>query len=71
MKSLIVHVEFVAHSYQGVRLTLHLREELDWPPAPGRLHQAMMAAGLTGVPDGSQERSVKEALEALRWLENQ
>lgn len=71
MKSLVLRCTFVAYSYQGVRLTPELKEELDWPPAPGRLHQALMAAALIGIPPGSEEALAKDALSALRWLEQQ
>jgi CRISPR-associated protein Csb2 len=71
MKSLVLRCSFVAHSYQGVRLTPEQKEELDWPPAPGRLHQALMAAALIGVSQGAEEELAKDALGALRWLEEQ
>jgi CRISPR-associated protein Csb2 len=71
MKSLVLHCSFVAYSYQGVRLTPEQKEELDWPPAPGRLHQALMAAALIGVPTGDEEEMARDALSALRWLERQ
>lgn len=71
MKALILQCTFVAYSYQGVRLTEDRKEELDWPPSPGRLHQALMAAALTGIPKGHEEQLAKDALNALRWLEQQ
>ncbi|MBI3278437.1 MAG: type I-U CRISPR-associated protein Cas5/Cas6 [Acidobacteria bacterium] len=71
MNALVLRCTFVAHSYQGVRLTQERKEELDWPPAPARLHQALMAAALTGIPKGLEERLAKAALGALRWLEQQ
>jgi len=71
MKSLVLRCNFVAYSYQGVRLTPEQKEELDWPPAPGRLHQALMAAALIGVVQGREEELAKNALGALRWLEEQ
>ncbi|MGO9231145.1 MAG: type I-U CRISPR-associated protein Csb2 [Bryobacteraceae bacterium] len=71
MKSLVLRCSFVAYSYQGVRLTPEQKEELDWPPAPGRLHQALMAAALIGVPQGREEELAKDALGTLRWLEEQ
>jgi CRISPR-associated protein Csb2 len=64
-----IHCRFVAHSYSGVRLTEDRREELDWPPSPGRLHQALMAAALNGFPVDSAE--MKAAIAAFRWLEQQ
>jgi CRISPR-associated protein Csb2 len=71
MTPLVLHCTFVAYTYQGVRLTPEQKEELDWPPAPGRLHQALMASALIGVPPGSEEELAKDALSALRWLEQQ
>ncbi|HUQ90437.1 MAG TPA: type I-U CRISPR-associated protein Csb2 [Bryobacteraceae bacterium] len=71
MKSLVLHCAFVGHTYQGVRLTPEQKEELDWPPAPGRLHQALMAAALTGIPPGREEQLAQDALDALRWVEQQ
>ncbi|MGD0498363.1 MAG: type I-U CRISPR-associated protein Csb2 [Bryobacteraceae bacterium] len=70
MIALILHCGFVAHSYQGVRLTPENKEELDWPPSPARIHQALMAAALTGLPSESTSLA-EDALEALRWLERQ
>src|SRR5438128_1155617 len=52
-----------------MRLTEDRREELDWPPSPGRLHQALMAAALSGLLPGAAEAEVWFA--ALRWLERQ
>jgi CRISPR-associated protein Csb2 len=71
MNALVLHCTFVAHSYQGVRLSSNQDEELDWPPSPGRLHQALMAAALVGLPAGREEPLAGTALEALRWLEQQ
>lgn len=71
MNSLVLHCAFVAHSYQGVRLTPDQKEELDWPPSPARLHQALMGAALIGLPAGKEELLAGNALEALRWLEQQ
>jgi CRISPR-associated protein Csb2 len=71
MKSLVLHCAFVAYSYQGVRLTAEQKEELDWPPAPGRLHQALVAAALIGIPPGNEEKLASRSLEALQWLERQ
>lgn len=69
MPHLVIQCRFVAHSYSGVRLTEDRREELDWPPSPGRLHQALMAAALAGLPVGAAEAETPMA--ALRWLERQ
>jgi len=71
MKSLVLSCTFVAYTYQGVRLTPEQKEELDWPPAPGRLHQALMAAALKGVPKDRESEFEKDAVGALRWLEEQ
>jgi CRISPR-associated protein Csb2 len=71
MKLLTLRCAFVAHSYQGVRLTPEREEALDWPPAPGRVHQALMAAALTGEPPTRVEEVAASALDALQWLEQQ
>ena len=71
MNGLVLHCSFVAHSYQGVRLTPDQKEELDWPPSPARLHLALMAAAFGGLPAGKEEQLAGNALEALRWLEQQ
>ena len=71
MKALVLRWTFVAHSYQGVRLTEDRKEVLDWPPSPARMHQALMAAALTGTPKGHEQQLAKDALDALRWLEKQ
>ena len=55
MTPLVLHCTFLAYTYQGVRFTPEQKEELDWPPAPGRLHQALMASALIGIPPGSEE----------------
>jgi hypothetical protein len=71
VRALVLHCEFIAHSYQGVRLTPDQIEELDWPPSPARLHQALMAAAFNGIPPGEVERLAARSLEGLRWLEGQ
>ena len=71
MNALVLRCVFVAHSYQGVRLNSDEREELEWPPSPARVHQALMSAALTGLPAGKSESMAGDALEALRWLERQ
>jgi len=71
MIALVLHCGFVAHSYQGVRLTADQKEELDWPPSPARLHQALMAAALTSLPADKKDSLAGNALEALRWLDQQ
>ncbi len=71
MKALVLRWTFVAHSYQGVRLTEDRKEVLDWPPSPARMHQALMAAALTGIPKGHEQQLARDALDALRWLEKQ
>lgn len=69
MANLVIGCRFVAHSYSGVRLTDDRREELDWPPSPGRLHQALMAVALKGLSPDAPE--AKATMAALRWLECQ
>jgi CRISPR-associated protein Csb2 len=71
MIALVLHCDFVAYSYQGVRLTPDQREELDWPPSPARLHQALIRAALTCLPVEMRDALAGNALEALRWLERQ
>jgi CRISPR-associated protein Csb2 len=70
MADLVLQCRFVAHSYQGVRQGRDRDEELDWPPAPGRIHQSLISVALRGLPvaDGV---GAADALEALRWLEGQ
>ena len=69
MKSLVMNCAFVAHSYQGVRLQANHGEELDWPPSPARVHQALVSSAMTGVPPDLKEQMTTRALDALRWLE--
>jgi CRISPR-associated protein Csb2 len=71
MNVLVVTCTFVAHSYQGVRLDSNQREELEWPPSPARLHQALIAAALTRLPPEKANQLASGALEVLRWLERQ
>jgi CRISPR-associated protein Csb2 len=70
-RALVLQCNFVAHSYQGARPESGQNEELDWPPSPARIHQALMAVALIGVPAGNQERRAANALQALQWLEQQ
>ena len=46
------------------------RDELDWPPAPARLHQAFIATTLANLPDLKRAGILGKTLEALRWLES-
>jgi CRISPR-associated protein Csb2 len=68
MSRLQITCRFVANSYQGRRLTDEQREGLDWPPSPGRLHQALMSAALTGRNAESTE--TQPAVKSIRWLES-
>jgi CRISPR-associated protein Csb2 len=45
------------------------RDELDWPPAPARLHQAFIASALANLPDSQRSAYGDQVLDALRWLE--
>lgn len=69
MVALVLHCDFIAHSYQGVRPAQGGKEELEWPPSPARVHQALMAAALTGLSADEGRTLAEGALEALRWLE--
>ncbi|HXM45351.1 MAG TPA: type I-U CRISPR-associated protein Csb2 [Bryobacteraceae bacterium] len=71
MTSLVLQCGFVAHSYQGVRQRLGRDEELDWPPSPGRIHQALISAALRGLPMAGRVPEAGVALDGLRWLEGQ
>lgn len=70
MTSLTVHCRYIAHSYTGVRHDRAGRDELDWPPAPARLHQAFIASTLTNLPGSERAAYSDKTLEALRWLES-
>jgi CRISPR-associated protein Csb2 len=70
MPRLTIQCRFVAHSYTGVRQNRDGRDELDWPPAPARLHQAFIATTLANLPDSIREAFSGKTLEALRWLES-
>lgn len=69
MPSLTIQCRFIAHSYTGVRQGRDRRDELDWPPAPARLHQAFIAATLANLPDSLRGSFAVKTLDALRWLE--
>lgn len=69
MPSLIIQCRYIAHSYTGVRQNHAMRDELDWPPAPARLHQAFIASTLANLPDSLREEFATNTLDALRWLE--
>lgn len=56
MVALVIEVRFLCDRYHGVP---------EWPPAPGRLFQALVA----GATCGSKRRA--ETDDALRWLERQ
>jgi CRISPR-associated protein Csb2 len=70
MPSLSIECRFIAHSYTGVRQNRDGRDELDWPPAPARLHQAIIATTLANLPASKRTEFSENTLEALRWLES-
>jgi len=67
MSHLIIQLRFIAHSYTGIRFLEDRKEELDWPPSPGRVHEALLCAALLGVKRSVAER--EEVFAAFRWLE--
>jgi len=67
MSHLVARVRFIAHSYSGIRIRENRQEELDWPPSPGRLHEALLSASLLGIQRPASERS--NVFEAFRWFE--
>jgi CRISPR-associated protein Csb2 len=67
MSYVSIHVSFVAHSYSGIRFRQDRQEELDWPPSPGRLHEALLSAALLGISRSPQERD--DVFAAFRWFE--
>ncbi len=67
MSSLTLQVCFIAHSYSGIRLRDGRFEELDWPPSPGRVLEALLSAALLGMKLSDEQR--KEADAAFRWFE--
>jgi CRISPR-associated protein Csb2 len=67
MSRLIIQLRFIAHSYSGIRILDDRSEELDWPPSPGRVHEALLSAALLGVTRSAAER--EEVFNAFRWLE--
>jgi CRISPR-associated protein Csb2 len=69
MASLTIQCRYTAHSYTGVRQDRALRDELDWPPAPARLHQAFIASTVANLPDSLRMAFMHKTLDALRWLE--
>lgn len=69
MPTLLIQCRFIAHSYSGVRQGPDLRDELDWPPAPGRLHQGLMACTLSNLPNSLICGHAEPTLATLRWLE--
>ena len=56
MSHLSIHIRFIAHSYSGIRIREGRQEELDWPPSPGRLHEALLSAALLGVQRSTSDR---------------
>ena len=69
MPSLTIQCRYIAHSYTGVRQDRSLRDEVDWPPAPARLHQAFIATTMANLPDSLRMAFAEKTLDALRWLE--
>jgi CRISPR-associated protein Csb2 len=69
MSELVIQCRYIAHSYTGVRQNRDRRDELDWPPAPARLHQAFLASTLANLPDSRRDEFAGKTLDALRWLE--
>lgn len=67
MSFLTLEVHFIAHSYSGIRLREDRSEELDWPPSPGRVLEALLSAALLGMRLSDEQR--KEADTAFRWFE--
>lgn len=70
MSELRIECRFIAHSYTGVRQGGDGRDQLDWPPAPARLHQAFIATTLANLPASKRAEFSEKTLEALRWLES-
>jgi CRISPR-associated protein Csb2 len=67
MSYLIIQLRFIAHSYTGIRFLDDRTEELDWPPSPGRVHEALLCAALLGVTRSASER--EKVFAAFRWLD--
>lgn len=67
MSFLTLQVRFIAHSYSGVRLREDRSEELDWPPSPGRVLEAVLSAALLGMKLSEEQREDTDA--AFRWFE--
>lgn len=70
MSELRIQCRYIAHSYTGVRHDRTGRDELDWPPAPARVHQAFIATTLANLPDSLRPDFSGKTLDALRWLES-
>jgi CRISPR-associated protein Csb2 len=69
MHRLIIQCRYIAHSYSGVRKDREQRDELDWPPAPARVHQALIATALANLPDSLRSAYSDAPRRALEWLE--
>lgn len=67
MSFLTLQVHFIAHSYSGIRLREGRFEELDWPPSPGRVLEALLSAALLGMKLSDEQREETDA--AFRWFE--
>jgi len=67
MNFLTLQVRFIAHSYSGVRLREDRSEELDWPPSPRRVLEALLSAALLGMKLSKEQRDETDA--AFQWFE--
>ncbi len=67
MNYLVLQVRFIAHSYSGIRILNDRSEELDWPPSPGRILEALLSAALLGMKLSSEQR--EETDRAFAWFE--
>lgn len=67
MSLLTLQVRFIARSFSGIRLREDGSEELDWPPSPGRVLEALLSAALFGMKLSDEQREETEI--AFRWFE--
>jgi CRISPR-associated protein Csb2 len=67
MSKLIIQIRFISLSYSGVRIRTDRLEELDWPPSPARLHEALLSAAIVGLPRPAEEQ--EKLWSAFRWFE--
>lgn len=66
--NLVIQCNYIAGSYSGQSQAGDGRAELEWPPSPARLHQAMMSSVLSGLPASEAARYAPH-IETLKWLE--